>query len=108
MHVRQPVLWRSFGNHPMRKSKRQRPPTAQWHRRDTYQHALHHIMPGKTTEEAAEQVCRRCNENISVLVVRLEPLCQYVHPLGSIQNCMLKFRADSALPAMSTPRLSND
>ncbi|KAF1924217.1 uncharacterized protein M421DRAFT_95623 [Didymella exigua CBS 183.55] len=41
-------------------------------------------MPGKTTECPASEVCRRCKENDSVLVVRLEPLCQecfarYVH-----------------------------
>ncbi|KAF3042968.1 cytoplasmic tRNA 2-thiolation protein 2 [Didymella heteroderae] len=41
-------------------------------------------MPGKTTDGALSEVCRRCKENSSVLVVRLEPLCQdcfarYVH-----------------------------
>ncbi|KAF2627474.1 cytoplasmic tRNA 2-thiolation protein 2 [Macroventuria anomochaeta] len=41
-------------------------------------------MPGKTTDGAAGGICRRCKENVSVLVVRLEPLCQecfarYVH-----------------------------
>ncbi|KAJ4323336.1 Cytoplasmic tRNA 2-thiolation protein 2 [Neodidymelliopsis sp. IMI 364377] len=41
-------------------------------------------MPGKTTDEAAAELCRRCKEHAPVLVVRLEPLCQecfarYVH-----------------------------
>ncbi|KAJ4984844.1 hypothetical protein SVAN01_09628 [Stagonosporopsis vannaccii] len=41
-------------------------------------------MPGKTTDVADGELCRRCKENASVLVVRLEPLCQqcfarYVH-----------------------------
>ncbi|KAJ4406824.1 Cytoplasmic tRNA 2-thiolation protein 2 [Didymella pomorum] len=41
-------------------------------------------MPGKTVDGAPFEVCRRCKETESVLVVRLEPLCQecfarYVH-----------------------------
>ncbi|KAH8725761.1 cytoplasmic tRNA 2-thiolation protein 2 [Phaeosphaeriaceae sp. PMI808] len=41
-------------------------------------------MPGKHIASAADEPCRRCNENISVLVVRAIPLChecfaRYVH-----------------------------
>ncbi|UPX14817.1 Cytoplasmic tRNA 2-thiolation protein 2 [Ascochyta rabiei] len=41
-------------------------------------------MPGKTSDSPTGDVCRRCKENVAVLVVRLEPLCQecfarYVH-----------------------------
>jgi hypothetical protein len=40
----------------------------------------HYIMPGKHTEGATNELCDRCKENISVLVVRGKPLCQSVRP----------------------------
>jgi hypothetical protein len=33
-------------------------------------------MPGKHIAGASDEPCRRCKDNISVLVVRSEPLCQ--------------------------------
>ena len=35
-------------------------------------------MPGKHIADATTEPCRRCKDNISVLVVRSEPLCQSV------------------------------
>lgn len=39
----------------------------------------HDTMPGKHSDSATSELCEKCKENISVLVVRAKPICQSVH-----------------------------
>ena len=72
-----------------------------------------HIMPGKTADGAAGELCRRCKENASVLVVRLEPLCQSVlfsertiHAKNSCRQCFVRYVHTKVIKRLETFRVN--
>jgi hypothetical protein len=75
------------------------------HRRRTTSTPAIDRMPGKHVASATSDLCDRCKENISVLVVRSKPLCQSVRPRSMIHHA--KIPPVTVLRGTCTRRLSN-
>jgi hypothetical protein len=67
----------------------------------------HNSMPGKHLPSATDEPCNKCEDNISVIVVRAKPLCQSVRLVVCVIACA-KFQTATVLRYMSTQKSSSD